>query len=212
MRVYRGDYEGSPESGLAVIVDPFSEAVGGAQLRLRVDTRERGMLNREGSRVEAVYDRGIESLGADNPFDRWRLLAEYACSWGENTMAPYVELGGNDHSDIGPANVFMLGRFGRLSGYGTNEFLGARLALVRLNCYRRVARFDVASLRLRAFFGFSAELGNVFEVDAPVTMDGMLISGGPFIAAITPIGPVYFGYGFGEDGRSRAYVTLGQRF
>jgi NTE family protein len=78
--------------------------------------------------------------------------------------------------------------------------------------YRRVARFDISSLRLRAFVGASAELGNVFPIDAPVAMDNLIVSGGPFVAAITPIGPIYLGYGMAEGGRDRVYITLGQRF
>ena len=212
VRIYTGKTEGSPESGLAVAFKPFSEAVGGTQLRFRVDTRERPMFNRTGTRVEAVYDRGSESLGADLRYRRWSLLAEHAFSFGENTVAPYLEVGENLDTDVQLANLFALGGFGRLSGYGTDEFLGARLALARLACYLRVARFDIASLRLRAFVGFTTELGNVFSVGESVTMDKMLVSGGPFVAAITPIGPIFLGYGFAEGGRGRLWFTLGQRF
>jgi NTE family protein len=162
--------------------------------------------------VEATYDHGSESLGAEASFRRWSLVAEHAFSWGENTVAPYLEAGENLDDTVGLASVFTLGGLGRLSGYGTYELLGERLALGRVLYYRRVARFDISSLRLRAFVGVSAEAGNVFSFDEAVTTDKLILSGGPFVAAITPIGPIYLGYGMAEGGRDRVYITLGQRF
>lgn len=211
-QLYRGNFDGTPESGFATVFPSFSEATGGTRLRFRVDTRERAVLNRIGTRVEAVYDHASESLGAEVPFRRWSLLAGHAFTWGENTVAPYLELGENLETEVGLANVFALGGLGRLSGYGTYELMGERLALARVAYYRRVGRLDVASLRLRAFAGISAEVGNVFEVGEAVAWDALILSGGPFVAAITPIGPLYLSFGMAEGGRNRVYITLGQHF
>jgi NTE family protein len=210
--LYRGNFDGSPESGFATIFPSFSEATGGTRVRFRVDTRDRAVLNRVGTRVEATWDHGSESLGAEASFRRWSLIADQAFSWGENTVAPYLEVGENLDAAGGLASIFALGGLGRLSGYGNFELLGGRLVLGRMMYYRRVARLDVSSLRLRAFVGVSAEVGNVFAIDAPVTWDALIASGGPFVAAITPIGPIYLGYGMAEGGRDRVYITLGQRF
>jgi NTE family protein len=210
--LYRGNYDGSPESGFATVFPSFTETTGGTRVRFRVDTRERALLNRVGTRVEATYDHGSESLGAEASFRRWNLIAEHAFSWGENTVAPYLEAGENLDDAVGLASVFTLGGLGRLSGYGNYELLGERLALARVLYYRRVARFDISSLRLRAFLGVSAEAGNVFSFDEAVTTDKLILSGGPFVAAITPIGPIYLGYGMAEGGRDRVYITLGQHF
>lgn len=211
IRAYSGSVHGSPSSGLAFLFESFREQVGGVQVRFRVDTRDRTVLPREGTWIRAVYDRGLEGAGAQQPLRRWSVAAERAFSWGENTIAPYLELGDNLEDRITLANAFFLGGLGRLSGFARDELFGKRMALGRVLYYRRVARLDLASLRVRAFAGTSLEAGNVLAAGQALTARSMIVSGGPFVGAVTPIGPIFLGYGIAEGGRDHIYVIIGQR-
>jgi NTE family protein len=77
--------------------------------------------------------------------------------------------------------------------------------------YRRLARLDVSSLRIRAFAGASLEAGNVYAKDEPVTWSTVRWSGAPFVGILTPIGPVILSFGFAEGGVTRWHVVIGQR-
>jgi NTE family protein len=68
----------------------------------------------------------------------------------------------------------------------------------------------VSSLRIRAFVGASLEAGNVYAKDQPVSLNTVRWSGAPFIGALTPIGPVLLGLGFGEGGVTRWHLVIGQ--
>ena len=86
------------------------------------------------------------------------------------------------------------------------------MGLARLMYYRRLVKLNVSSLRVSAFAGASIEAGNVYAKEQPVSLNTVRWSGGPFVGALTPIGPVVLGLGFAEGGLTRVHLVIGERF
>jgi NTE family protein len=63
-----------------------------------------------------------------------------------------------------------------------------------------------------AYGGLSIEAGKVGNQLVPGNPDGLLVSGAAFIAADTPLGPAYLGYGHARSGNSSFYFYLGRPF
>jgi NTE family protein len=151
-------------------------------------------------------------LGADTSYHTAFVSASHAWTKGRNTVEGLLQAGSNFDSQTTLFNLFRLGGLGRLTGYAENQLIGPRMGLARLMYYRRLLRFDVSSLRIRAFVGASLEAGNVYAKGQPVSLNTVRWSGAPFIGADTPIGPVVLAVGFAEGGLTRVHLVIGERF
>jgi NTE family protein len=131
-------------------------------------------------------------------FDRHRLLVgvEGQTNWGEpEAFSALASLGG----------------FTRLSGYGDRDLSGEHSALARAIYYRRFG--DMSQLfALPAYFGFSAEAGNVWDSRDAVSVDSLIYAGSAFVGIDSPLGPIFFGYGQAEGGEDSFYLSFGSLF
>ncbi|HEX6016974.1 MAG TPA: patatin-like phospholipase family protein [Burkholderiaceae bacterium] len=181
------------------------QAVGGAQLRLRLDQLDSLSFPRQGYALDAKLFRSRKAIGADQDFDRLSLNAQGALSWHRHTL----QLGIQGSMAIGSEDLpfyelSSLGGFLRLSGYRTGEFLGRDMRFGRLVYNYRIAGpgfLDGVSL------GLSTEIGRMTsEVNSLAqTRHGNAI----YIAADTPLGPVYVGYGRASSSNQAVYIYLG---
>ncbi|WP_298832338.1 patatin-like phospholipase family protein [uncultured Piscinibacter sp.] len=149
-------------------------------------------------------------LGADQPYTKWDVNAGAAYSIGEHTFNVGMRAGGRLGSSPLPVyDQFQWGGFLQLSGYSTGQLIGQSLRYGRLMYYRRILR---GTLLEGAYGGVSLEAGEVGQPLVPGNPEGWLKSVGVFIAADSPIGPAYLGYGHTEDGNSAFYFYLGRPF
>jgi hypothetical protein len=58
----------------------------------------------------------------------------------------------------------------------------------------------------------AAEIDRIERRELPGNLSGTLYSGSLFVAADTPIGPVYFGYGRGQNSNSSWYFFVGRPY
>jgi len=189
-----------------------SEGRGGALARFTVDTLDQPVFPRSGTFLQLSYDRSSGTFGADTEYQRAILNVSSSLSWGVNTLQPAIQIGDNLDSPVSFANSFTLGGLGRLSGLGPDELIGEDFGLARLVYYRRMARLDLAALKVRVFLGGSLEAGNVYNKADHITLDTLRYAGSAFVGADTPIGPVFLGWGLSEGGRNEMYFRLGQKF
>ncbi|MNZ83642.1 hypothetical protein D3C78_1023750 [compost metagenome] len=104
---------------------------------------------------------------------------------------------------------FQWGGFLTGSGYSTGQLLGEKLEFGRLMYYHRILE---GSIFEGAYSGFSLEASRIGNPLVPGNSEDWLRSAAIFIAADSPLGPVYFGYGQAEDGNSSFYFYLGRPF
>jgi NTE family protein len=194
------------------LLEGFTEDFGGIRATFRVETFDAPVYPRAGRRLVAWYEESSKDLGADGVYRRSFLSAQAAYSWGALTLSPYLEVGWSYENTGLLASAFPLGGYGRLSGTARNEFYGDRVILGRVTGRWRLARLDLASIRVRAYGGLSLEAGRTFGMDDPVTASALRPAGAAFIGAETPIGPFLLAYGMAEGGRHRTYLMIGQSF
>ena len=185
---------------------------GGGMARFRIDTENSVVFPRSGASVDLVYEKSSRALGAETAFERFWGAASYAWSFGENTIAPSVEYGDNlDPIESFFSSYFMGGLF-RLSGLGSRELFGDRIALARVVGYRRLLRFQLVGVDMNIYAGASAEAGKAYLAGEDISWDNMLKGGSVFVGGDTFIGPVIFAYGRNEGNRDRFYLAIGERF
>jgi len=153
-----------------------------------------------------VYD-STSQLGAANNYTKWDGQANAVYTYGNHTFNFAARAGGKIGTNPLPNyDQFQWGGFLRLSGYRTDQLYGENLAYGRLMYYHRIMR---GTLLEGAYGGFSLEAGKVGNPVVPGNPDGLLRSGSIFVAADSPIGPAYLGYGHAQDGSSSFYFYLG---
>lgn len=181
------------------------QGLGGLQLWLRLDQLDSLRFPREGYALDAKLFRSMTQWGADLDYDRLTLNAEGALSTGRHTLQVAVQgalaVGG---ADLPFYELSSLGGFLRLSGYRTGEFLGRDMRFGRFVYNYRIAGpgfLEGVSL------GLSAEVGRMSsEVNNPAqTRYGSAL----YLAADTPIGPVYLAYGRANSANQAVYIFLG---
>lgn len=156
-----------------------------------------------------IYDSN-PGLGADTKYGKWDLDGTSAHTFGNHTFNFALKAGGRIGSDPLPNyDQFQWGGFLQQSGYKTGQLYGENLTFGRIMYYHRIMR---GSLLDGAYSGFSLEAGRVGKPLVPGSPEGLLKSASIFVAADSPLGPVYLGYGLAADGNDSFYFYLGRQF
>jgi NTE family protein len=211
LAAFTSENRGSPRIGIPGF-GSINQRRGGTVARFRIDTENSVVFPRRGGTVDIVYSASSNALGAETNFERLWGEAKWAWSFGENTIVPAIEYGDNLDPVESFFDVFFMGGLGRLSGLGTRELFGDKIALARLVAYRRLIRFEAAGLKVKIYAGLSLEAGNAYPGDEDISWGNMLKGGSLFIGGDTFIGPVIFAYGRTEGNRDRFYFAIGDHF
>ncbi len=135
----------------------------------------------------------------------------HALPFAGGTLIPNIEAGLALDESAGGIGSESLGGFLNLSGLAPSSRLGNHKAFGSLIWYRPVT--DTTGLiSWPLYLGFSLEAGNVFERLDDIRFSNMTKAGSVFIAAPTPIGPVYLATGITEHGDTSVYLFVGQTF
>ena len=182
--------------------------IGAVRTRLRIDQLDSVKFPRSGFAVTAQVIDSRTGLGARDDYTRWEGDILSAYSFGDNTVQVAYKGGGPVGSSNLPAyDQFSFGGFLRLSGYRTAQFYGETLNFGRLVYYRKLTK---AVLTEGVYAGASLEAGRIGGPLVPGSPTDVQTSGSLFLAADTPLGPVYLGYGIGEDNNRTIYFYLGR--
>ena len=95
-----------------------------------------------------------------------------------------------------------------LSGTLQRELSGQHFGLVEAAFYRRLGNITF----LPIYSGFSVEAGNAWDRYGDINADNTTLAGSIFIGADTFLGPLYFAFGFTDNGEQALYFNLGQSF
>ncbi|HEX6733281.1 MAG TPA: patatin-like phospholipase family protein [Azonexus sp.] len=187
-----------------------SPSVGAYRLRLVLDQLDSVYFARDGWRANAGIYASRDELGADDQYTRWDAEGNIVRSFGNHTFNLALKAGGRSGSDRLPYyDMFQWGGFLQQSGYGTGQLLGEKLRFARLMYYHRVL---TGSILEGAYGGISLEVGRVGDPAVLGNKDEVLRSAAVFLAADTPLGGAYLGYGRAQDGNDSFYFYLGRPF
>lgn len=209
--IVRGVLDAKLDTGPATL-SPGSTGIaqGALTLRLVLDQVDSVHFPRSGWRLGAsVYDaRG--SLGADHEYTKWSTDGAAAFSFGEHTLNFGAKLGGRIGSAPLPRyDQFQWGGFLQQSGYANGQLAGESIKFGRVMYYHRILK---GSIFEGAYGGISLEAGKVGHPLVPGNSDALRKSASVFVAADSPLGPTYLGYGRATDGNSSFYFYLGRPF
>ena len=185
---------------------------GGVYSTFTVDTLDRVTWPRDGTRVNVIYGRSMEELGADAEGTGSSIQVGSAATIGKNILFGSVEVQNNFEGNPSLNNVILLGGFLRLSGLNNNELIGDRGGIMRLLYYRELTSFSLGALTQRMYAGLSLEGGQVYTGDEPVTWPSIRRAASLYVGADTVLGPVYLAWGYAEGNRKSVYLSIGQRF
>lgn len=185
-------------------------AQGGVRFGALIDQIDSVHFPREGWRAGVdVYD-STSRLGADDSYTKWYSSAVGVYSFGSHTFNVSAAAGGKLGSNPLPNyDQFQWGGFMRLGGYATGQLIGQKFHSARVMYYHRILK---GTMLEGAYGGIALEAGKVGNPLVSGNPDGLLKSATVFVAADTPIGPAYLGYGHAEGGPESFYFYLGRPF
>ncbi|MFH0996851.1 MAG: patatin-like phospholipase family protein [Pseudomonadota bacterium] len=186
-------------------------AQGAFRARLFLDQLDSAQFARSGWRGELNLFNSNSAIGADYDYTKWDVDGTVVRSFGSHSFNFSAKAGGRIGTDQLPRyDLFQWGGFLQQSGYATGQLVGEDLKFARLMYYHRLLQ---GSLLEGVYGGLSYEVGQVGAPLVPGNPDGVLQSGCVFVAADSPIGPVYIGYGRSlTDTNNSVYLFLGRPF
>jgi NTE family protein len=190
----------------------FDGREAGVRGTFRMDTRDATAFPRKGTIVLAQYSQSSSDLGSDTEVRQGFVAAGHHVTFGRNTMSFAAEALTNAEPADFYQQLYTLGGVFRLSGLGDKELLGDRGGLARAMYLRELHRLSLGPIAFRVFAGASVEVGQVYAIGDPVTVESLRTGGSIYLAAETPLGPAYLGGGFTENGRQRLFFALGHTF
>ncbi len=184
---------------------------GGVTARMRVDQVDNVNLPHSGFFADAAYLGNRPGLGATFSYDeffgrgfgvqtigRWTGLAKFEGGTGLGTQIPFYD-------------QYRLGGPFRLSGRPIGQLNGNTYALGALLLYYRLSDTGGAVVK-NLSIGVSAEAGNTWAFQAPVSWSGMKTAGSVYVVADTLIGPFFIGWGRSSSKYNSAYLSLNRSF
>jgi NTE family protein len=171
---------------------------GEAFVRFRADTLDDVNFPREGLFGGIDWVSSQTALGADTDYDKVEGGIVYATSRDRDTLNAVARVGWTASGDLPIQSLYQLGGPFRLSGLDSNALSGQYLGFARLTYFRRVNNFQL----MPAYLGASLEAGNAWLDRADVGVNDLWYGGNLFFGVDTPIGPLYLGGGYSQNGAS----------
>ncbi|MCX5642286.1 MAG: patatin-like phospholipase family protein [Candidatus Omnitrophica bacterium] len=150
-------------------------------------------------------------LGGEISYDKVIFSMMDAVSYRKHTFLASLEGGTSLNSEIPFYDQFILGGFFSLSGYREGELRGNYYGLARIIYFYRFGKLPFAWGE-NLYLGGSVEAGKTWISSKEIELSDLLWSGSLLVGADTPLGPLYFGYGFAEETDGVFYVYLGRKF
>ncbi|WP_321778415.1 patatin-like phospholipase family protein [Sulfurimonas sp.] len=164
------------------------------------------------------WTKEMKEFGSDYDHEKIYFDIEKPLSFYNNNFTAYLKVGtvykNNNVSDKLMLNdKFVLGGLFNMSGYRPYSLVGNHMALGVLKYRYRIKDGGFfGSLNAPLYAGFSLEVGDAWNDGDKETLSSFKKSGTVYAAANTFLGPVYFAFGFAQDGEQSFYLYLGEKF
>jgi NTE family protein len=186
----------------------LTERLGGFTAALAVDTYDQPFFPTRGLKLDATYFNAQHVSGGGGTYSRAEARFGAAWSIGDWVMLGGLEGGTAPKGTLPVGDAFTLGGPRRLSGFASDQLRGQDYAFGRLEGQYRL-NFATPLYGLALIAGVSAEAGRMDKPPIPGALTGWQSSFGAYLAASTPIGPVYVGVADAKNGKGRFYLFVG---
>lgn len=186
----------------------LTERLGGPTASLAIDTYDQPFFPTRGLKLDlthfdaqrvtdggATYSRSEARFGAAYSLGGWTILGGLE---GGTALKGVLPLG----------DAFTLGGPRRLSGFANDQMRGGDYAFGRLEGQYRL-NFATPLYGLTLLAGVSVEAGRMSKLITETSLPGWQRSYGAYLAASTPLGPVYLGVADARNGKGRFYLFIG---
>jgi NTE family protein len=206
--LYRGYHRFSLRTGLPSLPNVNVDTAG-LQAGLRIDRLDSVSFARSGYLLSLVGQASLPAMGAAESYNRVEGEIRAAHAFGEHALQIALRGGGPIGSGELPVYaLFQLGGFLNMSGYRQSQLLGPRYAYARLSYQARLARVPMFE---GVYGGLAYELADMPQTVAENDR-GLFRSGTGYLAADTPIGTAYFGFGYADRDNRALYLYVGKPF
>lgn len=185
-----------------------TEFIGGPIAGASFDTYDQPFFPTRGFKADVTYFDAHHTSGESSPYSRMEGRFGGAMSRGRWTFLGAVEGGTVLSGDLPLADSFSLGGPRRLSGFAVDQMRGQDYAFVRGEAQYRL-NFATPLYGLSLIGGVMAEGGRMNKPITETSLTGWQRSLGAYLAATTPIGPVYIGVADAKNGKGRFYLFIG---
>ena len=175
-----------------------------------VDTLDALTFPRSGTFAEVQYVDHVSALGGNFRRNTVRVYLQKPITFGDTTVVLGARLGTTAKAINDYLGDYTLGGFLNMSGLRRNSLIGQQLLFGRAVAYHRISS-KAPILDLPVYVGGSFEAGNVWSSTSDISLSHMRTGVSGFIAADTPIGPLWLALGqSGSD--TSMYLVLGRVF
>jgi NTE family protein len=187
----------------------YEEDYGALRARLVLDKLDNWAFPSSGYFLGAMALAARPGLGGSLDFNRADLRIEKPFALdARHRLTTALEWGDSLGTTLPITEAFQLGGFLRLSGYQPLQFLSEGYTFGRLVYYYRLGAPGAFADRL--FVGGSLEAAYVKDRLNGTPADSFVPAGSVFVAADTPAGPLYLGFGLAQDNNYGVYLFLGR--
>ncbi len=152
--------------------------------------------------------RGSYFYAAGDGYDKAELDLRAAESFGDYILHGRVRGAGSFTGSLPFYDAVALGGFLNLSGFARTQIIGESLAYGSVRGEKIVGKLPLG-LRGDMRVGVALEAGKVNGRYTETNLDGWQNSVTAYVGGETPIGMVYFGYGYSSNGSGNYYLFIG---
>jgi NTE family protein len=173
-----------------------------------IDTYDLPFFPTRGLKADITYFDAHHTSAETSPYSRIEGRFGGAVSSGRWTFLGAFEGGFAPSGTLPLADSFSLGGPRRLSGFAVDQMRGQDYQFVRGEAQYRL-NFTTPLYGLALIGGVMAEGGRMNKPITETSLSGWQRSLGAYLAALTPIGPVYLGVADAKNGKGRFYFSIG---
>ncbi len=180
------------------------------RLGFTVDTLDALNFPRSGVFAQVQYIDHVGALGGEIRRNNLTLNVQKPIAFDRATLVLGGRLGTTSRANNDFIGDFQTGGFLNLSGLTRNSLIGPQLLFGRaVGFYRLSGKSPIIDLPI--YVGGSLEAGNVWSLRSDISLGSLRTAASVFVAADTPIGPIWFAYG--QSGSTGSvYLVLGRVF
>jgi len=190
--------------------DEFRE--GTLVFQYRYDTLNSIRFPSSGNRFGFLYESAQEDLKADGEYDALSIDALHALQAGRNRFVLSLAVQSAIKGTVPTQKQFSRGGLLNTSGLGQDVQVGQHVARFNAVWFRPLKNQKIEALDYPIYYGASIGFDGVFQRKSQIKADNFASAGNIFVAADTPAGSVFLGFGAAETQGFSALLSFGVSF